>query len=97
MYGLADCNNFFVSCERVFNPGLNGRPVVILSNNDGCVISRSNEAKQLGIKMGQPFYQLSEMIRKHNVTVFSSNFVLYGDMSKRVQHTLRSLVPSTEV
>lgn len=97
MYGLADCNNFFVSCERVFNPGLNGRPVVILSNNDGCVISRSNEAKQLGIKMGQPFYQLGEMIRRHNVAVFSSNFVLYGDMSKRVQQTLRSMVPSTEV
>ena len=97
MYGLADCNNFFVSCERVFNPGLNGRPVVILSNNDGCVISRSNEAKQLGIKMGQPFYQLGEMIWRHNVAVFSSNFVLYGDMSKRVQQTLRSMVPSTEV
>lgn len=97
MYGLADCNNFFVSCERVFNPGLNGRPVIILSNNDGCVISRSNEAKAIGIKMGQPFYQLKEIINRYNVAVFSSNFALYGDMSKRVQKTLQSLVPSTEV
>lgn len=97
MYGLADCNNFFVSCERVFNPALNGRPVVILSNNDGCVISRSNEAKRIGIKMGQPFYQLGEMVRRYDVAVFSSNYALYGDMSKRVQQTLRSLVPATEV
>lgn len=97
MYGLADCNNFFVSCERVFNPGLNGRPVIILSNNDGCVISRSNEAKALGIKMGQPYYQLKDFISLHNVAVFSSNYVLYSDMSQRVQKTLQSLVPATEV
>lgn len=97
MYGLADCNNFFVSCERVFRPDLNGRPVIILSNNDGCVISRSNEAKRIGIKMGQPFYQLKLMIQRYNVAVFSSNYVLYGDMSKRVQMTLQSLVPATEV
>lgn len=97
MFGLADCNNFFVSCERVFRPDLNGRPVIILSNNDGCVISRSNEAKRIGIKMGQPFYQLKLMIQRHNVAVFSSNYVLYGDMSKRVQMTLQSLVPATEV
>lgn len=97
MYGLADCNNFFVSCERVFRPDLNGRPVIILSNNDGCVISRSNEAKRIGIKMGQPFYQLKQTIRRYDVTVFSSNYILYGDMSKRVQMTLQSLVPATEV
>lgn len=97
MYGLADCNNFFVSCERVFNPGLNGRPVIVLSNNDGCVISRSNEAKRIGIKMGQPFYQLGEIIRRYDVAVFSSNYILYGDMSQRVQRTLQSLVPATEV
>lgn len=97
MFGLADCNNFFVSCERVFRPDLNGRPVIILSNNDGCVISRSNEAKRIGIKMGQPFYQLKLMIQRYDVAVFSSNFVLYGDMSKRVQMTLQSLVPATEV
>lgn len=97
MYGLADCNNFFVSCERVFNPSLNGRPVIILSNNDGCVISRSNEAKALGIKMGQPFYLLKDFIARNNVSVFSSNYVLYSDMSLRVQKTLQSLVPATEV
>lgn len=97
MYGLADCNNFFVSCERVFNPGLNGRPVIILSNNDGCVISRSNEAKALGIKMGQPYYQIKDFVSLHNVAVFSSNYVLYSDMSQRVQKTLQSLVPATEV
>lgn len=67
MFGLADCNNFFVSCERVFRPDLNGRPVIILSNNDGCVISRSNEAKRIGIKMGQPFYQLKLMIQRYDV------------------------------
>ena len=97
MFGLADCNNFFVSCERVFRPDLNGRPVIILSNNDGCVISRSNEAKRLGIKMGHPFFQLEALIKRHNVTVFSSNFALYSDMSHRVQQTLRSLCPETEV
>ena len=97
MFGLADCNNFFVSCERVFRPDLNGRPVIILSNNDGCVISRSNEAKRIGIKMGQPFYQLKQTIRQYDVAVFSSNYILYGDMSKRVQMTLQSLVPATEV
>lgn len=97
MFGLADCNNFFVSCERVFRPDLNGRPVIILSNNDGCVISRSNEAKRIGIKMGQPFYQLKQTIQRYDVTVFSSNYILYGDMSKRVQMTLQSLVPATEV
>lgn len=97
MYGLADCNNFFVSCERVFNPGLEGRPVIILSNNDGCIISRSNEAKRLGIKMGQPFYQLKNFIEQHQVKVFSSNYALYSDMSQRVQRTLQQLVPATEV
>lgn len=97
MFGLADCNNFFVSCERVFNPALNGKPVVILSNNDGCVIARSNEAKKLGIKMGQPYFQLSALIKQHNIAVFSSNYVLYSDMSHRVQQTLRSLCPETEV
>ena len=97
MYGLADCNNFFVSCERVFRPDLNGRPVIILSNNDGCVIARSNEAKRLGIKMGHPFFQLEALIKRHDVTVFSSNFALYSDMSHRVQQTLRSLCPETEV
>ncbi|MDD2289896.1 MAG: Y-family DNA polymerase [Bacteroidales bacterium] len=97
MYALADCNNFFVSCERVFNPGLNRRPVIVLSNNDGCAVSRSNEAKALGIKMGVPLYQIRDIVEKHNVVVFSSNFALYGDMSKRVHLTLRQLAPAIEI
>lgn len=97
MYGLCDCNNFFASCERVFRPELNGRPVVVLSNNDGCVIARSNEAKALGIGMGHPFYQIRELAERHDVAVFSSNFILYGDMSRRVIATLRRMVPAAEV
>lgn len=97
MYGLCDCNNFFASCERVFRPELNGRPVIVLSNNDGCVIARSNEAKALGIRMGQPYYQLRELVRRYDVATFSTNFVLYGDMSRRVIWTLRQLVPAAEV
>lgn len=97
MYALADCNNFFVSCERVFNPGLNGRPVIVLSNNDGCAVSRSNEAKALGIKMGVPLYQIRDIVEKYNVVVFSSNFALYGDMSKRVHLTLAQMVPAIEI
>ena len=97
MYALADCNNFFVSCERVFNPGLNDRPVVVLSNNDGCVVSRSNQAKALGIAMGVPLYQVKEILNRHNVAVLSSNYALYGDMSKRVHATLRQLVPAIEI
>lgn len=97
MYGLCDCNNFYASCERVFDPSLVGRPVVVLSNNDGCVIARSNEAKALGIKMGDPFFKLRELIDRYGVAVRSSNFVLYGDMSARVMNILRSFVPVTEV
>lgn len=89
MYALADCNNFFVSCERVFRPDLEGRPVVVLSGNDGCVISRSNEAKALGIKMGVPLYQIKGLVEQENITCFSSNFSLYGDMSDRVMSILR--------
>lgn len=97
MYGLADCNNFFVSCERLFAPRLEGVPVVVLSNNDGCIISRSNEAKALGIRMGQPLFQAAPLIRQHGVQVLSSNYALYGDMSRRVMATLRSLAPGIEV
>ncbi|WP_283637799.1 Y-family DNA polymerase [Alistipes indistinctus] len=97
MYGLCDCNNFYASCERVFDPALEGRPVVVLSNNDGCVIARSNEAKRLGIKMGQPYYQLRELIRREAVAVFSANFALYGDMSRRVMSLLRKSAPAIEV
>lgn len=97
MYGLCDCNNFFASCERVFRPELNGRPVIVLSNNDGCVIARSNEAKALGIRMGHPFFQIRELVERCDVAVFSSNFALYGDMSRRVIRTLRAMVPAAEV
>lgn len=89
MFALADCNNFFVSCERVFRPDLEGRPVVVLSGNDGCVVSRSNEAKALGIKMGVPLYQIQGLVDKEGVVCFSSNFSLYGDLSDRVMSMIR--------
>jgi DNA polymerase V len=94
---LVDCNNFFCSCERVFNPALADKPVVVLSNNDGCIISRSEEAKALGIPMGAPLHEQQEVIRKHGVRVFSSNYTLYGDMSARVMSILREEVPAIEV
>ena len=97
MIGLCDCNNFFASCERVFRPDLNGKPVVVLSNNDGCIVARSNEAKALGIKMGTPLFQAREVIEKNGVAVFSSNYQLYGDMSGRVMNVLRGAVPQIEV
>ena len=97
MYALADCNNFFASCERVFRPELNGRPVIVLSNNDGCAVARSNEAKALGIKMGDPLFKIRDIVEKNGVAVFSGNFALYGDMSRRVQEVLRSYSPSIEV
>ena len=92
-----DCNNFYASCERVFNPALIGKPIVVLSNNDGCVIARSNEAKDLGIRMGVPVYQIKNLVNTHGVTVFSSNYTLYGDMSGRVMSMLTELVPEIEV
>ena len=92
-----DCNNFYASCERVFNPALNGKPIVVLSNNDGCVIARSNEAKALGIKMGVPAYQIKDDIQKYGISVFSSNYTLYGDMSGRVMSILAEQVPEMEV
>ena len=97
MYALADCNNFFASCERVFRPELNGRPVIVLSNNDGCTIARSNEAKALGIRMGDPYFKIKPLVLQHQVAVFSSNFALYGDMSRRVQEVLGHFSPSVEV
>ncbi|PRY14337.1 DNA polymerase V [Pontibacter ummariensis] len=97
LFALVDCNNFFVSCERVFDPGLEGRPVVVLSNNDGCVIARSNEAKALGLKMGQPAFEVQDLIQRHQVQVFSSNYELYGDMSARVVETLSQFSPNLEV
>ena len=89
MYALADCNNFFVSCERVFRPDLWDKPVLVMSGNDGCVISRSNEVKALGIKMGVPLYQIRDLVEKHHIACFSSNFSLYGDLSARVMSLLR--------
>jgi DNA polymerase V len=97
MLALADCNNFYASCERVFQPHLQNKPVVVLSNNDGCVIARSNEAKALGIKMGEPAFRLKDIIKSKNIQVFSSNFALYGDMSKRVMSTMREEVKRMEV
>ena len=97
MFALADCNNFFASCERVFRPDLQGKPVIVLSNNDGCAIARSNEAKALGIKMGDPFFKIKDIVEKHNVTVFSGNMALYGDMSQRVRWVLEEYAPSMEV
>ncbi|MEI8033382.1 MAG: Y-family DNA polymerase [Chlorobiaceae bacterium] len=97
MFALVDCNNFYASCERVFNPALQGRPVVVLSNNDGCIIARSEEAKALGIRMGSPEFKCRELLRQHQVAVFSSNYPLYGDMSSRVMTTLAALAPEIEV
>jgi DNA polymerase V len=97
MFALVDCNNFYASCERVFNPGLNGKPVIVLSNNDGCVIARSGEAKQLGVKMGEPAFQIGGFLEKNGVAVFSSNYQLYGDMSGRVMTTLGRFTPEMEI
>ena len=97
MFALIDCNNFYVSCERVFDPTLNGKPVVILSNNDGCAISRSNEAKKLGIPMGAPAFKYEKVFKQHNVKIFSTNFPLYGDMSSRVMNILSSYTPNIEI
>ena len=94
---LIDCNSFYVSCERLFNPKIRKKPVVVLSNNDGCIISRSNEAKALGIKMGEPYFKEKEIIVKNNVQVFSSNYSLYGDISRRVMKTLRQFSPEIEI
>lgn len=93
MFALVDCNNFYCSCERVFNPALRTSPVVVLSNNDGCIIARSNEAKAMGIAMGTPFYQVKDMLERNKVVVFSSNYTLYGDMSRRVMMLLSEFAP----
>ena len=94
---LADCNNFYVSCERVFQPALEDRPVIVLSNNDGCAVARSNEAKDLGIAMGAPYFKVRRLCERNGVKVFSSNYELYGDMSRRVVSVLRRFVPEMEV
>ncbi len=97
MFALVDGNNFYVSCERLFRPELNGKPVVVLSNNDGCIISRSNEAKALGIKMGVPYFKVKELIEKEQVAVFSSNYTLYADISARLMNNLARFTPEVEV
>ncbi len=94
---LVDCNNFFVSCEQVFNPKLIGKPVVVLSNNDGCVVSRSQEVKDLGVPMGIALFKIASLVKKHDIQVLSSNYSLYADMSARVMRTLASLVPDIEI
>jgi DNA polymerase V len=97
IFALADANNFYVSCERVFSPNLEGRPVVVLSNNDGCIIARSNEAKELGFAMGDPYHLNQEKLTSHGAAVFSSNYALYGDMSRRVMDTLATFTPEIEL
>ena len=96
-FALVDCNNFYASCERIFNPKLNDRAIVVLSNNDGCIIARSIEAKTLGIKMGEPYFKAKKIIQKNNVKVFSSNYTLYGDISQRVMEILCGFSPDIEI
>ena len=97
MIGLLDCNNFYVSCERLFNPKLLEKPVIILSNNDGCVISRSEEAKQIGVKMGEPFFKLKKFTTDNNISVLSSNYSFYGDISNRIMNILKKNLPIVEI
>ena len=94
---LVDCNSFYVSCERLFNTSIIKKPVIVLSSNDGCVISRSTEAKILGIKMGEPYFKVKKIVKKNNVKVFSSNYSLYGDISRRVMKTLKQFSPKIEI
>lgn len=96
-FALIDGNNFYVSCERVFNPGLEGRPVVVLSNNDGCAVSRSNEAKALGVRMGQPWFQMQALAKQHGIVGLSSNYALYADMSQRMMTVLARYAPDQEI
>ena len=93
MFALIDCNNFYASCQRVFEPHLRNKPIVILSNNDGCVIARSNEAKALGIPMGAPAFEYKKIFEENKIFVYSSNYALYGDMSSRVMNILSTYSP----
>ena len=96
IFALIDCNNFYASCERVFDPSIRNKPVVVLSNNDGCAVARSNEAKALGIGMGAPYFKWEHLVKSHGIKVFSSNYVLYGDMSSRVMRSLNEFSPFIE-
>ncbi len=97
LFGLVDCNNFYASCERVFKPKLRGKPIIVLSNNDGCVIARSNEAKTVGITMAQPYFECKKLVKKYNIAVFSSNFSLYGDFSNRIMNILENFTTDLEI
>jgi len=97
MYALVDGNNFYASCERVFNPALRDKPIVVLSNNDGIIIARSNEAKALGIAMGTPAFEIKDLIARHQVIAFSSNYALYGDMSQRMMQIFQDFTPGVEI
>lgn len=97
VFALIDGNNFYVSCERIFRPDLAKKPVAVLSNNDGCFISRSNEVKALGIPMGAPLYQYQHLVKQHNIQVFSANFSLYGDISSRFMRLLSFIAPKLEI
>ena len=97
MKAIVDCNNFYCSCERLFKPWLENKPVVVLSNNDGCIVSRSDEAKRLGVEMAGPYFLAKPLIEKHDIAVFSSNYNLYGDLSWRVMETLRVLLGKKNV
>ena len=97
MIALVDCNSFYCSCERAFSPKLKDKPIVVLSNNDGCAVARTNEAKALGIPMGAPYFKIKEICQKNHVHVFSSNYALYGDMSNRVMTLLSGYSPEMEV
>ena len=97
IFALVDVNNMYVSCERAFNPRLKNRPVVVLSNNDGCAVARSNEVKALGVKMGAPWHQMQDLVRQHGIIALSSNYTLYGDMSNRIMTILRTYSPNVEV
>jgi DNA polymerase V len=97
LFALIDCNNFYVSCERLFNPKLEGKPVVVLSNNDGCVVSRSSEAKALGVKMGVPLYQINALVKSAGIVTLSSNYALYGDLSNRIMSILSGFSPHQEI
>ena len=94
---LIDCNSFYVSCERLFNPKIINKPVVVLSNNDGCVISRSVEAKKIGIKMGEPYFKVKDLVKKNDVYIFSSNYALYGDLSRRVMKIIKEFSDKIEI
>ncbi len=97
MIALIDCNNFYASCERVFRPELNNKPVAVLSNNDGCAIAMSDEAKAIGVEMGTPAFMIEKLLQENNVTVFSSNYALYGDFSRRINNILREYVQKIEM